>query len=546
MEDSTLTLERTTFNGTSSAKDGGAIFADSGSTISAEDCVFQANNASHYGGSIYLNNGTSARITNSTFSKSRSLHGGAIFAFSSGLANLVIEDCKFEENLAESGGAVSSLGLQFEISGSSFIKNEASLFGGAMSLNVGIRDAELKPNEHEIVNCLFQNNKASSGGGIVLNQIFLHIKRSTFFQNSVESDGGAFFIATNSRVECEDTVLRENRAYVGGAFSILSDLEYTESSIENKTDITFIMDRSTCRQNIAIQFGGCFSAVSDITINITQSIIDANSAYDGGGGGYFVNIRSLNLTDVIFKNNKAESVQGIGGGFAVYSSPVNAPRFGISFEGRVEVTMKGCVFRKNVATSIGGAMVLMKSVSATIDDSLFEFNSANNISGAIHLLGYIPEVELRETDYPSTERRRSVTREILEEARSSLGSPIYADAASVSPVLTVIMTNTTVRSNRAYEVAGITALTDTLIWVRNCTFAKNKASDNSGALYFLRSMLFSEHSLFYKNSAGVNSGAITFHVRFNKSSCFTFVSGRFIDWIWVSPYRRQFPRHKVP
>lgn len=539
LEDSDLSLEETTFNGTRSESDGSAIMAHSDSEVVVNDCIFVQTSCA-FGGSIALINDTSAMITNSSFSENVADQGGAIFAVSYDSAKLEIENCEFRKNHANQGGAVFVNGVESVVLSSVFDENKAEGEGGALKFE-GTGDISSDESKLLLKDCVFENNKAGFGGAAIIRDVSANITISKFRVNRAETDGGALYIGDYSEVLCEKTDLTGNRAQrFGGAVAIKTDEVSKATRIVTRVGIAFVLNSSTCQKNKALH-GGCLYSLNEIVINMTETVIRSNIANQSGGGIIFENGKSMSLRDVIFQENAAKD-NGGGlriGSFAVADSEIDVPTIGRSI-----LTIDRCIFRRN-RSLIGGGMSIVHYVSADVIDSIFEFNSANN-SGAFILRGNNYDTENSTIHDFDVSKRGIDTKNVFDEARESLGSPVNPDLKDVVPTLTMKMTNTSIQYNQGEYPAGIGALNGVLVWIRESTFSHNKATNSVGAAYFFRSLCFCEEVLFYNNSAGTSGGAITLHVPNHALLFFSFTIGDF-GWRIAREFscRRQFPKYCV-
>jgi hypothetical protein len=118
-----LHVNRCTFRGNATGEAGAAIdyFSADGELL-VENSVFEGNTAASYGGAVHVWNG-SVRVERSTFTLNTSLEGGALAA---NHANpMLITACRFVENSATFGGAVSILTGSLDARASEFQKNSA-------------------------------------------------------------------------------------------------------------------------------------------------------------------------------------------------------------------------------------------------------------------------------------------------------------------------------------------------------------------------------------------------------------------------------------
>jgi predicted outer membrane repeat protein len=206
---------------------GGAVRCETWGSPVIRACVFEGNDAVQ-GGAIGADYWASPRIKRCSFTSNTCTHeGGAVYADSPGYG-AGIGDCVFVGNSSGSdGGAVyvdshvtSPTGQGsapprlstrdgINITGTEFLGNVADRFGGAVGIQVGIG-----PLSVGIVDCLFEENEASTGGAIDAGGETLIILRSDFARNSADH-GGAVALGDNSYITIAECTLAHNASTAG-------------------------------------------------------------------------------------------------------------------------------------------------------------------------------------------------------------------------------------------------------------------------------------------------------------------------------------------
>ncbi|WP_187781891.1 choice-of-anchor Q domain-containing protein [Gimesia chilikensis] len=242
VQDGDLHVSSSTFSENHSDTLGGGIYVRNG-VLTVDDTVF-TENSSGTGGGIYHFNSTALTpvftelsITDCTFQgNTTTSHGGAV-SFGSDLSlyssyfTAFIENSHFWENSASSGGAIASGGRNVLVSGSTFVKNTARLYGG------GIND----------------------------NSLNLTVQNSLFDQNSADAWGGAIY--SNWKLVLQNSTLSGNTALVvGGGIAF------------GTTGAEFVIINSTLTGNAAAKIGGGIYSLGSVTSMIRNSIIAGNSA----------------------------------------------------------------------------------------------------------------------------------------------------------------------------------------------------------------------------------------------------------------------------
>ncbi len=178
-------------------------------------------------------------------------HGGAIYTEA---ARLNIDNCIFENNQAENGGAIrigfpnnitiDDKNAYVTISNSTFRNNKASSQGGAISMGVaraGLLDTL------RLENCDFDGNSAANEGGAIAaisKSDRLFIQGGSMKNNVSKSQGGAIYSANFGGFSMDGTVVTGNTATNGGAIYVNNvnskDNPISEEvvSISGSTEIT--------------------------------------------------------------------------------------------------------------------------------------------------------------------------------------------------------------------------------------------------------------------------------------------------------------------
>jgi predicted outer membrane repeat protein len=226
------------------------------------------------GGGIYAVVDASVTIHNTRFisNTARGGGGGAIYFSPSGdnQGSLSIYDSTFDQNTADSGGAIySATNANVEIHNTSFISN-TGLIGGAIDIESGllsIRDSTFDKNSAnsggavyatdggvnvEIYGCVFKGNIARSvvvgegGGAIYVYNIANAVQiYASEFKANIAGSGGAIYIAdAGAIVEIGNTSFIANEAYRsadGGA--IYDSGKYGQGTLTIYTDCNFTCTR---------------------------------------------------------------------------------------------------------------------------------------------------------------------------------------------------------------------------------------------------------------------------------------------------------------
>lgn len=171
---------------------GGAVYQRDASTLIVEDCRFSGNEGGLGGGALAGDDATVQTVRRSLF----------------------------EDNLADSGGAISKSFGRFELVDSTFIGNRAVNLGGAVFW---------RETFGEIARSRFIDNEATEGGGLWIRGAFADVLATSFEGNHSVTLGGAVSVertvgGSAPPVRLIGVTARDNSAgQGGGAFHIRGD-----------------------------------------------------------------------------------------------------------------------------------------------------------------------------------------------------------------------------------------------------------------------------------------------------------------------------------
>ncbi|MDJ0582558.1 cadherin domain-containing protein [Crocosphaera sp.] len=201
-------------------------------------------------------------------------------------------------------------------------------------------------------NLIFDNNRATYGGGLFnnsgANPILTNV---TFRNNTATAQGGAVYNYFAGNPTFNEAIFTNNTATnEGGAV-----LNYSSNPTFN--DVTFA-------SNSAANGGAMYSQVNSDPI-VNQGIF-ANNTVTGDGGAVYQADNSFQFTDVTFAQNQATSEGG-----AIYQISANGS------------TITEGTFTRNTAVD-GGAIYHNFSQSFSLTNITFNLNSATTNGGAIY------------------------------------------------------------------------------------------------------------------------------------------------------------------
>lgn len=216
--DSNVVLTHSRFLKNHAEDTGGCIIARK-TNVDVLNNVFEDNHAAGGGSLMLLANGKkdlTANIKNNVFKNSTATSSAGFFYTS--LQSTVVSNCTFENYDGGEYGGISADG-NIEISDSTF-RNSYFVKGGALNLNGNSKISR-------VINCIFENNRASNGGAIYSTHK-LTLNDNHFKNNTAEMYGGAIYDAGNF-FDIADNAFTDNNAKIdGGAI-------YLEGAVEIRT-----------------------------------------------------------------------------------------------------------------------------------------------------------------------------------------------------------------------------------------------------------------------------------------------------------------------
>jgi len=175
-----------------------------------------------------------------------------------------------------------------------------------------------------------------------------------------KSFGGAIY-AANVSLTVQDSVLDYSLAQQGGA--IFSASGNGVASASKLTRVTIAKNNAVICAGVAM-FGGA-------SVQISGSTIDANTASDGPGGGYWYNVGSVSIDASQITGNHAATLIS-GGGLRIRHDVTSL----------TNVTVSGSVISGNVSGADGGGIALF-NVSAMLTGDTISGNSAVSGGGVL-------------------------------------------------------------------------------------------------------------------------------------------------------------------
>jgi predicted outer membrane repeat protein len=193
----TGSLARVDFFRNRAAFEGGALAVSGSGTFTVTHSRFWKNHAVEVGGALW-SSGLNVTVQLSRFTSNVSdIHGGAIYAYQGSL-NVVSSRFGHNRSVESAGAIASTLQNSFAVSRSTFYKNRAGAFGGAITVNGTV-------GKQMVVRSTFLRNSASLGGGALfmdggdyevggVTADLSGVRLNSFLRNS-GADGGAITVS---------------------------------------------------------------------------------------------------------------------------------------------------------------------------------------------------------------------------------------------------------------------------------------------------------------------------------------------------------------
>jgi len=319
-------------------------------TIDGQDTyTIDANNL---GGIFKVNTGYTLTLTGVTLINGNSNYGGAVYVENG--ATLNVENSKFNQNTAVyRGGAIYSEGT-VDVKDSIFKYNDITHrtqnldYGGAGIANI---DGTLT-----VDNCEFSDNVKD------------YVVRGTDGKAGDLLDGAAILTTGDTTITNSDFF--NNSACYGGAFTAIP--------ITSRKTATITIDNCNFTDNLAYTGAAMYIGWNaDYDYTISNSWFENNLAMGIGSTGYTAaggailsvyNSGSGSITKSTFKDNKVKDSTSTAGG-------------AITIEDTSSVTIEECVFDGNTADYIGGAVEVASGGHGASTVSIDKSNFTNNAAG---------------------------------------------------------------------------------------------------------------------------------------------------------------------
>lgn len=294
------TFQNNRTSGTGLNYGGGAVWGNRVEIApSAVSMTFEGNTSAADGGAIFSM--TDIVGINTLFLKNEGFNGGAV----SSLSLSSFDNCVFEENLASNSGGGINAGTLNATRTSFLSNNSASGSGGGVFLGV--------TGSSFIGSSLFDSNRVRQNGGALFlsgNQHNLRVNTTVFNGNYAASNqGGAVSAAGNdilfSRCTFTNNVVEAGANAQGGAL-------YLNTPTFKLLNCTFHRNEAGSGRGGAVALGSASGSTSDSVIFF--STFTDNLAGGGRGGALYTEAGRINLVGSAYVGNSASYGDDIFGG----------------------------------------------------------------------------------------------------------------------------------------------------------------------------------------------------------------------------------------
>lgn len=307
--------------------------------VHVENCIFEDNHANQ-GGALNtkynLDTASGTIVDNCQFRSNSGYHEGfEEFSCAGALAlfgrDSEVRNCLFEDN---------------------WVKSKVSTFGGAIQVGLDEPGSNAK-----VTNCVFRNNSAistvqSSHGGAGCVRDGTVYSNCVFIDNFADEGGALTFHASGEINNC--TFINNSASIYGGALSTGFLYDYMELTV---SDCNF--DGNEAPNGGAIQANGLNILIEDSNFK--------NNKVTENGGAIYVRAEDVNIRDSVFNSNTAN----VDGG-ALYIEGKNTLIEDSSF-----IANEAIPDADKIDDGLGGA-IYVDSSQALIQNNSFRFNTARN------------------------------------------------------------------------------------------------------------------------------------------------------------------------
>ncbi len=325
----------------------------------------------------------------------------------------------------------------------------------------------------------------NGGGVIVEDHGKVELKGSTVQNCESELQGGGLYAYQGDCVEIENSALTDNKAKNGGGI-------YYYRTCENGMTASYSYDGLILKNNTAEESGGGLYVQYPLTIQLTNSHIDSNTAAQGGGM-YFRNTVNLISDKSTFSENEAQN--GHGGSIYMFMTT--------SLDGS-QVSMTECKVNNNTASGSGAGIFFHNALpkvrnKLTLDKSELNGNQSHNRGGAVYAFA--------KTDFVLTQSTVSGN------SADFYGGGIFMEGgqsgdnrSTFSMVSSTITGNTLTTETHTHSGAGLYLGSSIVVNLNSGEISYNTAAISGGGAYFATSC-----EVYVKEGMNVHHNSTMYH-----------------------------------
>jgi hypothetical protein len=305
-QDSTLTVNSTTFAHTTSQTFGGAIYAEAQSVLNLFNVSFD-NCQSTRGASIFMETAIAPSLQlpvfNASFCKFQngvaSMEGGALYLY--GLYSITLLSSQIDSCFAGAEGG----GIYVESSGSLSILSSTGRYCASSSGGGALYSLTTTAN---LTNCTFSDNEAMNGGALAFVQSdFVYLSSLILHQNLADKYGGGLYFSGDYLVaNLARSQLSSNIAISGGAVWVLDSVNLTVEASRFITNNAIYTSTRACLETFgsggAIFFNSLLSSNKAALISSSDFLGNSATFYGGAIGAELVDY-PLSVSSVLRSNN---------------------------------------------------------------------------------------------------------------------------------------------------------------------------------------------------------------------------------------------------
>lgn len=303
-----LFVEATKFLNNTASTYGGAIYNSRANSI-IKNCIFDGNYAAQDGGAVYNYYGN-IDIINSIFSHNTGYYYGGVIYTYNGIIN--IKDSTFSDNIGFWGGVIYNTITKMTISNSSFYNNKA-MWGGNMASvivntgNLTIKDSIFENNTADtngaiynigdvlISNSIFKNNVASDGNNVIMNDNGNKKGTMTIIDSTFENTIGTGNIIYNANAA---NLIMKNNKIISNDISLENDgaVNLFNNSMDSKESYD-ILNNGIINSEVILTYHNSSTNINEeITLKASLTDDAGNIIYSDSGLDFNVDNKLVNTT----------------------------------------------------------------------------------------------------------------------------------------------------------------------------------------------------------------------------------------------------------